>query len=138
MEYQAIVLKVANPQLVLLQGYSSRLVALDYTIRLYSEVFVTTQGGNFPHFLFGHRRFSYEGHAKTIMPDKRKLALLSDSPNIRDMRPDVDNMSYEEDYENGDDIMTLNCGHDFHTRFIKQWLTQRKLCPICKMAVLAT
>ncbi|GJT28931.1 O-fucosyltransferase 9 isoform X1 [Tanacetum coccineum] len=64
-------------------GYSSRLAALDYTICLYSEVFVTTQGGNFPHFLIGHRRFSYEGHAKTIMPDKRKLAQLFDSPNIR-------------------------------------------------------
>ncbi|GKA70258.1 hypothetical protein Tco_0776322 [Tanacetum coccineum] len=30
-----------------------------------------------------------------------------------DMRLNVDNMSYEEEYENGDDITTLNCGHDF-------------------------
>jgi len=59
------------------------LAALDYTVCLHSEVFVTTQGGNFPHFLMGHRRYMYGGHAKTIKPDKRKLALLFDNPNIR-------------------------------------------------------
>ncbi|XP_010246043.1 PREDICTED: uncharacterized protein At1g04910 isoform X4 [Nelumbo nucifera] len=65
------------------KGHSSRLAALDYTVCLNSEVFVTTQGGNFPHFLMGHRRYFFGGHAKTIKPDKRKLALLFDSPNIR-------------------------------------------------------
>ncbi|GLT24987.1 hypothetical protein SLA2020_001460 [Shorea laevis] len=65
------------------KGHSSRLAALDYTVCLHSEVFITTQGGNFPHFLMGHRRFLYGGHAKTIKPDKRKLALLFDSPDIR-------------------------------------------------------
>uniref|UniRef100_A0A803NMQ9 O-fucosyltransferase family protein n=1 Tax=Cannabis sativa TaxID=3483 RepID=A0A803NMQ9_CANSA len=65
------------------KGHSSRLAALDYTVCLYSEVFVTTQGGNFPHFLTGHRRYLFGGHAKTIKPDKRKLALLFDNPNIR-------------------------------------------------------
>lgn len=65
------------------KGHSSRLAALDYTVCLHSEVFVTTQGGNFPHFLIGHRRYLYEGHAKTIKPDKRKLALLFDNPKIR-------------------------------------------------------
>ncbi|CAH8361527.1 unnamed protein product [Eruca vesicaria subsp. sativa] len=58
------------------EGYSSRLAALDYTVSLLSEVFVTTQGGNFPHFLMGHRRFLFGGHAKTIIPDKPKLVLL--------------------------------------------------------------
>ncbi|KAF5739677.1 hypothetical protein HS088_TW12G00886 [Tripterygium wilfordii] len=58
------------------EDYSSRLAALDYTVCLYSEVFVTTQGGNFPHFLMGHRRFLFDGHAKTINPDKRKLVVL--------------------------------------------------------------
>ncbi|KAJ7300205.1 hypothetical protein O6H91_06G050400 [Diphasiastrum complanatum] len=65
------------------KNHSSRLAALDYTVCLYSEVFVTTQGGNFPHFLIGHRRFLNKGHAKTIRPDKRKLALLLDNPSIR-------------------------------------------------------
>lgn len=58
------------------------MAAIDYTVCLHSEVFVTTQGGNFPHFLMGHRRYMYGGHSKTIRPDKRKLAILFDNPNI--------------------------------------------------------
>lgn len=65
------------------QGHSSRLAALDYTVCLHSEVFVMTQGSNFPHFLMGHRRYMYGGHAKTIKPDKKKLVQLFDNPNIR-------------------------------------------------------
>ncbi|CAN0892484.1 O-fucosyltransferase 11 [Linum grandiflorum] len=68
---------LATPEeLAPFEGHSSRLAALDYTVSLYSEVFMTTQGGNFPHFLMGHRRFLFNGHAKTIKPDKRKLVLL--------------------------------------------------------------
>ncbi|XP_017243686.1 O-fucosyltransferase 10 [Daucus carota subsp. sativus] len=74
---------LAKPdELASFQGYSSRLAALDYMVCLYSEVFVTTQGGNFPHFLMGHRRFLYNGHAKTIKPDKTKLALLLHNTSI--------------------------------------------------------
>ncbi|CAK7344865.1 unnamed protein product [Dovyalis caffra] len=72
-----------DEELAPFKGHSSRLAALDYTVCLHSEVFVTTQGGNFPHFLMGHRRYLYGGHAKTIKPDKRKLALLFDKPTIR-------------------------------------------------------
>ncbi|KAL4574404.1 hypothetical protein LXL04_021233 [Taraxacum kok-saghyz] len=64
------------------KNFSSRMAAIDYTVCLHSEVFVTTQGGNFPHFLLGHRRYLFNGHAKTIRPDKRKLALYFDNPNI--------------------------------------------------------
>ncbi|GLT36918.1 hypothetical protein SLA2020_112640 [Shorea laevis] len=64
------------------KNFSSRMAAIDYTVCLHSEVFVTTQGGNFPHFLMGHRRYLYGGHSKTIRPDKRKLALLFDNPNV--------------------------------------------------------
>ncbi|CAN1297157.1 Protein ESMERALDA 1 [Linum perenne] len=64
------------------KNFSSRMAAIDYTVCLHSEVFVTTQGGNFPHFLLGHRRFLYNGHAKTIRPDKRKLALILDNTSI--------------------------------------------------------
>ncbi|KAL3513382.1 hypothetical protein ACH5RR_026099 [Cinchona calisaya] len=75
---------LASPEeLAPFKGHSSRLAAVDYTVCLHSEVFVSTQGGNFPHFLVGHRRYLYEGHAKTIKPDKRKLALLFDNPDIR-------------------------------------------------------
>lgn len=65
-----------------LQDFSSRMAAIDYSVCVHSEVFVTTQGGNFPHFLIGHRRYLYGGHAKTIKPDKRRLAILFDSPRI--------------------------------------------------------
>ncbi|XP_004499554.1 O-fucosyltransferase 9 isoform X2 [Cicer arietinum] len=74
---------LATPEeLAQFMGHSSRLAALDYTVCLHSEVFVTTQGGNFPHFLMGHRRYMYDGHAKTIKPDKRRLALIFDNPNM--------------------------------------------------------
>lgn len=67
----------------MMQRHSSRLAALDYTICLHSEAFVTTQGGNFPHFLMGHRRYMYGGHAKTIKPEKRKLVVLFDNSDVR-------------------------------------------------------
>ncbi|XP_031252616.1 O-fucosyltransferase 10 [Pistacia vera] len=74
---------LATPdELAPFKEYSSRLAALDYTVCLFSEVFVTTQGGNFPHFLMGHRRFLFDGHAKTINPDKQKLVLLLQNMNI--------------------------------------------------------
>ncbi|XP_031496906.1 protein ESMERALDA 1-like [Nymphaea colorata] len=74
---------LASPEeLAPFKKYSSRMAAVDYSVCLHSEVFVTTQGGNFPHFLMGHRRYLSDGHAKTIRPDKRKLALLLDNPNI--------------------------------------------------------
>ncbi|KAK1288045.1 Uncharacterized protein QJS10_CPB19g01834 [Acorus calamus] len=72
----------APEELAPFKNFSSRMAAIDYTVCLYSEVFVTTQGGNFPHFLIGHRRYLNGGHSKTIKPDKRKLALLFDNPNI--------------------------------------------------------
>lgn len=98
----------------------------------------------------------------------------------RDMRLDVDNMSYEEllaleerigdvktglkedlilksmkqrkhistsdlepccicreEYERGDDIGSLDCGHDFHTNCIKEWLANKNVCPICKTTALS-
>ena len=64
------------------QNFSSRMATVDYSICAQSEVFVTTQGGNFPHFLMGHRRYLYGGHSKTIKPDKRRLAVLFNNPRI--------------------------------------------------------
>lgn len=64
------------------EGFSSRLAALDYIVCLHSEVFVTTQGGNFPQILMGHRRFLNKGHSRTINPDKRHLVRLLDNPHI--------------------------------------------------------
>ncbi|XP_074274941.1 protein ESMERALDA 1-like [Silene latifolia] len=73
---------VSPEELAPYKNYSSRMAAIDYTVCLQSEVFVTTQGGNFPTFLMGHRRYLYGGHSKTIRPDKRKLAQLFDNPNV--------------------------------------------------------
>ncbi|KAF3446631.1 hypothetical protein FNV43_RR11811 [Rhamnella rubrinervis] len=44
----------------------------------------------------------------------------------------------QEDYNEGVDLGTLECGHDFHKDCIKQWLMHKNLCPICKTTALAT
>ncbi|KAF8406297.1 hypothetical protein HHK36_008382 [Tetracentron sinense] len=44
----------------------------------------------------------------------------------------------QEEYVDGQDLGTLDCGHDFHTGCIKQWLTHKNLCPICKTTALVT
>ncbi|CAK8569495.1 unnamed protein product [Lathyrus sativus] len=44
----------------------------------------------------------------------------------------------QEEYKKEDDIGSLDCGHDFHTECIKQWLMHKNLCPICKTTGLAT
>lgn len=72
----------SDEELAPFKNFSSRMAAIDYSVCVHSEVFVTTQGGNFPHFLVGHRRYMYGGHSKTIKPDKRRLAILFDSPRI--------------------------------------------------------
>ncbi|XP_039065738.1 E3 ubiquitin-protein ligase MBR2-like [Hibiscus syriacus] len=38
----------------------------------------------------------------------------------------------QEQYADGDDTGILDCGHDFHTDCIKQWLMLKNVCPICK------
>lgn len=45
-------------------------------------------------------------------------------------------LSWQEEYVDGDDLGALDCGHDFHTSCIKQWLKQKNLCPICKTTAL--
>ncbi|XP_044489180.1 protein ESMERALDA 1-like [Mangifera indica] len=107
----------SDEELAPFKNYSSRMAAIDYTVCLHSEVFVTTQGGNFPHFLMGHRRFVFGGHSKTIRPDKRKLAILFDNPNIGwksfkrqmlSMRSQSDSKGYELKRRN-DSTYTFPC-----------------------------
>lgn len=43
-----------------------------------------------------------------------------------------------EDYLEGEELGRLDCGHDFHTACIKQWLLIKNLCPICKTTALST
>ncbi|XP_075501735.1 E3 ubiquitin-protein ligase MBR2-like isoform X2 [Primulina tabacum] len=42
----------------------------------------------------------------------------------------------QEEYIDGDDIGISDCGHEFHVNCIKQWLTLKNLCPICKTTAL--
>ncbi|KAL6839727.1 hypothetical protein ACP4OV_030415 [Aristida adscensionis] len=44
----------------------------------------------------------------------------------------------QEDYSEGEDMGRLDCGHEFHTACIKQWLVIKNLCPICKKTALST
>ncbi|CAN6449768.1 unnamed protein product [Victoria cruziana] len=44
----------------------------------------------------------------------------------------------QEEYVDEEDLGTLDCGHNFHTRCIKQWLTHKNICPICKTTALVT
>ncbi|KAA8522932.1 hypothetical protein F0562_009355 [Nyssa sinensis] len=44
----------------------------------------------------------------------------------------------QEDYVEEDELGTLNCGHWFHTKCIKQWLGRKNLCPVCRSTALLT
>ncbi|KAK8487032.1 hypothetical protein V6N12_020251 [Hibiscus sabdariffa] len=41
----------------------------------------------------------------------------------------------QEEYKAGEDVGKLECGHDFHTDCINQWLMHKNLCPICKTEI---
>ncbi|XP_058222659.1 probable E3 ubiquitin-protein ligase RHG1A isoform X2 [Rhododendron vialii] len=44
----------------------------------------------------------------------------------------------QEEYNEGEYIGTLGCGHEFHATCIKQWLMHKNLCPICKTTAMNT
>ncbi|GAB2293784.1 hypothetical protein Dimus_027998 [Dionaea muscipula] len=66
---------------------------------------------------------------------KQRKYLSAMSEELMDMEPCC---ICQEDYGDGEDLGTLDCGHDFHTKCIKQWLAQKNLCPICKTTALPT
>lgn len=41
--------------------------------------------------------------------------------------------SFQEEYADGEDVGKLDCGHEFHTNCVKQWLKLKNVCPICKL-----
>ncbi|XP_022777083.1 probable E3 ubiquitin-protein ligase RHG1A [Durio zibethinus] len=43
----------------------------------------------------------------------------------------------QEEYNDGEDLGTLECGHNFHADCIKQWLMHKNLCPICKTTAMS-
>ncbi|KAF6142339.1 hypothetical protein GIB67_023364 [Kingdonia uniflora] len=96
------------------EGYASRLAALDYSVCLVSEVFVTMQGGNFPHFLMGHRHFmmvTTRTHAceSRIQRKMEELRIRYFGyqplhlPTLIPVSHSYHHMSYEEVLEAGDD-----------------------------------
>ncbi|XP_052192276.1 E3 ubiquitin-protein ligase MBR2-like isoform X2 [Diospyros lotus] len=67
------------------------------------------------------------------MPQRKYLSIMEGSAS--NMEPCC---ICQEEYATGDDIGSLDCSHDFHVNCIKQWLTHKNLCPICKMTALGT
>ena len=43
----------------------------------------------------------------------------------------------QEEYEAEDEMGKLDCGHFYHIRCIKQWLSQKNSCPVCKSAAMS-
>ncbi|GJN18010.1 hypothetical protein PR202_gb05122 [Eleusine coracana subsp. coracana] len=44
----------------------------------------------------------------------------------------------QEEFEANEEMGRLDCGHSYHVYCIKQWLSQKNTCPICKTAVTKT
>ncbi|PHU05372.1 hypothetical protein BC332_26194 [Capsicum chinense] len=42
----------------------------------------------------------------------------------------------QSEYEDEENMGTLQCGHKYHTNCIKQWLLKKKNCPMCRASVL--
>ncbi|CAA6670508.1 unnamed protein product [Spirodela intermedia] len=66
---------------------------------------------------------------------RRHLPLMVKSPGDATVEPCC---ICQENYVDDEEIGTLDCGHDFHAACIKQWLSHKNLCPICKMTALVT
>ncbi|XP_076954844.1 uncharacterized protein LOC143629459 [Bidens hawaiensis] len=77
------------------------------------------------------------GDVKTGLTEEAILNLLKPRKHFSFMAIATQNSEpcciCQEEYNNGDDIGTLDCGHEFHIGCIKEWLKQKNLCPICKM-----
>jgi hypothetical protein len=45
---------------------------------------------------------------------------------------------FQEEFEADEEIGKLSCGHNYHVQCIKQWLSRKNSCPVCKTAVSKT
>lgn len=79
------------------------------------------------------------GDVNTGLSDEKILKCMKRQKYSSNPTPEVEPCCIcQEEYAVGDDLGILDCGHDFHTNCIKQWLMQKNLCPICKTTGLAT
>ncbi|KAK9740387.1 hypothetical protein RND81_03G031500 [Saponaria officinalis] len=82
------------------------------------------------------------GYVSTGLNEEKILKCMKQHKHVHTMSDDLTEAEpccvCQEEYTDGDDIGTLDCGHDFHKECIKQWLSQKNLCPICKTTGLAT
>ncbi|XP_076956307.1 E3 ubiquitin-protein ligase MBR2-like [Bidens hawaiensis] len=81
------------------------------------------------------------GHVNTGLSEEVILKSMKQRKHITFMAISPPNLEpcciSQEEYDTGNNIGSLDCGHDFHTDCIKQWLAQKNICPICKMTGLA-
>ncbi|GLT48869.1 hypothetical protein SLA2020_224600 [Shorea laevis] len=63
---------------------------------------------------------------------KIKHRLLNDMTSNVPVQVDGKCSICQEEYEADDEMGKLYCGHSFHIQCIKQWLTHKKTCPVCK------
>ncbi|KAE9609358.1 putative transcription factor C2H2 family [Lupinus albus] len=81
------------------------------------------------------------GNVSTGLSEDTILKLLKQKKYVAETGPQLDAdpcCVCQENYGDGDDTGRLDCGHDFHSNCIKQWLMHKNLCPICKTTGLAT
>ncbi|TVT96762.1 hypothetical protein EJB05_58035, partial [Eragrostis curvula] len=45
---------------------------------------------------------------------------------------------FQEEFEVNEEIGKLSCGHNYHVHCIKQWLSRKNSCPVCKTTISKT
>jgi hypothetical protein len=68
---------------------------------------------------------------------KIKPLNLNDPPSKLQVHFDKKCTICQFEYEEGEEMGKLDCGHTFHILCIKQWLEQKNSCPVCKTAAVA-
>lgn len=83
------------------------------------------------------------GLAKSHIVDKLKTSLYVPGATCvsnQSSEPSTENEACiicQEEYEAEDCVGILDCGHRYHAECLKQWLTVKNLCPICKTTALS-
>ncbi|KAG6486034.1 probable E3 ubiquitin-protein ligase HIP1 [Zingiber officinale] len=78
------------------------------------------------------------GDVCTGLNEEKVIKCLKQQKHSSTMEHDEPCCICQEEYVEGDELGILDCGHNFHTACIKQWLMHKNLCPICKNSALHT